>query len=63
MGVYCDQYEEHKILLEKTLMMGGSQSIDPDSYHGDLSSIIIRNLPFGQRLEEHQIETSINERL
>ncbi|KAA3645206.1 MAG: hypothetical protein DWP98_11890 [Bacteroidetes bacterium] len=49
LSFYCDQYEDTQIFTGKTLMMGGSsQSIDPhiDSYHGDLSSIIIRNLPF-----------------
>jgi hypothetical protein len=49
LSIYCDKHEDTQIFTGKTLMMGGSsQSIDPntDSYQGDLSSIIIRNLPF-----------------
>lgn len=49
LSIYCDKYEDTQVFTGKTLMMGGSsQSIDPntDSYQGDLSSIIIRNLPF-----------------
>lgn len=49
LSIYCSKYEDSEVFTGKTLMMGGSsQSIDPniDSYHGDLSSIIIRNLPF-----------------
>tara|TARA_B100001063_G_scaffold233463_1_gene249711 strand:+ start:27011 stop:28492 length:1482 start_codon:yes stop_codon:yes gene_type:complete len=49
LSIYCSNIEDTEIFTGKTLVMGGSsQSIDPsiDSYHGDLSSIIIRNLPF-----------------
>jgi len=49
LSIYCTHNENTQIFTGKTLMMGGSsQSIDPDtdSYHGDLSSIIIKNLPF-----------------
>lgn len=49
LAMYCSKHEDTKIFTGRTLMMGGSsQSINPstNSYHGDLSSIIIRNLPF-----------------
>ena len=49
LSIYCKRHPETYIFTGKTLMMGGSsQTIDPntDSYEGDLSSIIIKNLPF-----------------
>ena len=49
LSVYCSSHEDAEVFTGRTLMMGGSsQTIDPDnnSYQGDLSSIIIKNLPF-----------------
>lgn len=49
LSIYCKKHPETEVFTGKTLMMGGSsQSLDPngDSYEGDLSSIIIKNLPF-----------------
>lgn len=49
LSIYCNHNKESQVFTGKTLMMGGSsQTIDPniDSYQGDLSSIIIKNLPF-----------------
>jgi hypothetical protein len=49
LSIYCSYNDETEVFTGKALMMGGSsQTIDPDanSYHGDLSSIIIKNLPF-----------------
>jgi phenylacetate-coenzyme A ligase PaaK-like adenylate-forming protein len=49
LSIYCSHKEDSEVFTGKTLMMGGSsQTIDPDNntYHGDLSSIIIKNLPF-----------------
>ena len=49
LSIYCKRHPETFVFTGKTLMMGGSsQSIDPntESYEGDLSSIIIQNLPF-----------------
>lgn len=49
LSMYCTNHGDTQVFTGKTLMMGGSsQSIDPDtdSYQGDLSSIIIKNLPF-----------------
>lgn len=49
LSIYCIANEDTEVFTGRTLMMGGSsQTIDPDneSYQGDLSSIIIKNLPF-----------------
>jgi len=49
LSIYCSHREDSSVFTGRTLMMGGSsQTIDPDNntYHGDLSSIIIKNLPF-----------------
>lgn len=49
LSIYCSHKENTEVFTGRTLMMGGSsQTIDPDNntYHGDLSSIIIKNLPF-----------------
>lgn len=49
LSIYCSHREDSSVFTGRTLMMGGSsQTIDPDAntYHGDLSSIIIKNLPF-----------------
>jgi len=49
LSIYCSAHENTQIFTGKTLMMGGSsKTINPSigSYHGDLSSIIIKNLPF-----------------
>ena len=49
LSIYCSNNEDSEVFTGRTLMMGGSsQSIDPgdNTYHGDLSSIIIKNLPF-----------------
>lgn len=49
LSIYCSHREDSAVFTGRTLMMGGSsQTIDPDAntYHGDLSSIIIKNLPF-----------------
>ena len=49
LSIYCSHTEDSEVFTGRTLMMGGSsQTIDPDNntYHGDLSSIIIKNLPF-----------------
>ncbi|MDL2262720.1 GH3 auxin-responsive promoter family protein, partial [Bacteroidales bacterium OttesenSCG-928-I21] len=48
-AIYIDKFPDSKIFLGKTLSIGGSTSINKnisDSYSGDLSAIIIKNLPF-----------------
>lgn len=49
LSLYCSNYSNTNIFDGMALMMGGSsQNIghNDDSYHGDLSAIIIKNLPF-----------------
>ena len=49
LSLYCNNYPETNVFDGMALMMGGSsQSISAqnDSYYGDLSAIIIKNLPF-----------------
>ncbi len=47
--VYCHNRPDNKIFNGKSVVLGGSSQINSfnsESYYGDLSSIIIRNLPF-----------------
>ncbi|WP_257669649.1 GH3 auxin-responsive promoter family protein [Parapedobacter tibetensis] len=49
LSVYCHNRPNTKILTGKSVVLGGSSQINnfhSDSYYGDLSSIILRNLPF-----------------
>lgn len=49
MAIYTNQYPESKIFKGKGLTLGGSHKIDNysnQSYYGDLSAILIENLPF-----------------
>src|SRR5690606_25116029 len=49
LSVYCHNRPDAKIFTGKTVVLGGSSQINnlsADSYCGDLSSIILRNLPF-----------------
>src|SRR5690554_5768990 len=49
LSIYCSKNENTEIFTGRTLMMGGSSqpiNTSNNSYHGDLSSIIIKNLPF-----------------
>lgn len=63
LSIYCSNHENTKVFSGKTLAMGGSSEIiDPKngSYHGDLSSIIIRNLPFwAEMLRTPDLETAL----
>lgn len=54
LAMYYDCNPHADVYTGKTLVLGGSSSIMPyskDSYTGDLSSIIIRNLPFWVELK------------
>lgn len=47
--IYCHNRPESRVFTGKSVVIGGSSQINnfsPDSYYGDLSSILIRNLPF-----------------
>lgn len=49
LSIYCNSNENSKVFTGKTIMMGGSNEIinnNKGAYHGDLSAIIIENLPF-----------------
>ncbi len=49
LAIYCHNHQETEIFDGKTLTLGGSHQIDNynnQSYYGDLSAILIQNLPF-----------------
>jgi hypothetical protein len=48
LALYCHQKPDTRIYMGKSLVMGGSSKLNPfneEGYTGDLSAIIIRNLP------------------
>lgn len=52
-AVYSSQYEDTKLVKSKSLVIGGSQQIssfENNSYYGDLSAVIIDNLPIWSHL-------------
>jgi len=52
-ALYANRYPETDIFSGKTLILGGSHSINNfsnQSYYGDLSAVIIQNLPFWAEL-------------
>src|SRR5690606_33590910 len=62
--VYCHNRPDTKILIGRTVVLGGSSqmnSFSSDSYYGDLSSILIRNLPFWAEFHRTpDVETTLN---
>lgn len=49
LAIYCNNRPEAKMFTGKSLVLGGSHQINqlsPDSFYGDLSAVIIKNLPF-----------------
>jgi len=49
LSIFCNNHPNSKIFSGKGLMMGGSKNMIPgktDGYTGDLSAILINNLPF-----------------
>lgn len=49
LSIYCNWHEDTQVFTGKTITMGGSSEINPDhtgSYTGDLSAILIDNLPY-----------------
>ncbi|WP_324065494.1 GH3 auxin-responsive promoter family protein [Salinivirga sp.] len=48
MAIYNDNYPENNYLSGKALTLGGSHQINEsrESYYGDLSAILIQNMPF-----------------
>lgn len=49
LAIYCKNRPDAKMFTGKSLVLGGSHQINqlsPDSFYGDLSAVIIKNLPF-----------------
>jgi len=63
MAIYTKAFPESNIFTGKSLVLGGSHeinNIDNKSYYGDLSAVIIENLPFWARfLKANSQETSL----
>jgi len=64
LSIYCHNRPENKVFMGKSVVIGGSSQINnfnPDSYYGDLSSILIRNLPFWAEFKRTpNIEVTLN---
>lgn len=64
LSIYCHNKPENKIFNGKSIVIGGASQINnfsPDSYYGDLSSILIRNLPFWAEFKRTpNIEVTLN---
>jgi hypothetical protein len=53
LAIYCNNMPDAKMFTGKSLVLGGSHQINqlsPDSFYGDLSAVIIKNLPFWAEL-------------
>lgn len=63
-SIYCNNRPENQLFKGKTVVLGGSSQINnfnPDSYYGDLSSILIRNLPFWAEFKRTpNVEVTLN---
>ena len=54
LSIYCNNYPAKNIFKGKSLMLGGSHQMSPLSdrmFEGDLSAIIVENLPFWVQLQ------------
>lgn len=64
LSIYCHNKPDNKVFTGKSVVIGGSSQINnfsPDSYYGDLSSILIRNLPFWAEFKRTpNIEVTLN---
>jgi len=64
LSIYCHNRPENQVFRGKSVVIGGSSQINnfnPDSYYGDLSSILIRNLPFWAEFKRTpNIEVTLN---
>ena len=63
-SIYCNCYPEHQLFTGKNLALGGSHKTDffddYESYHGDVSAIIIQNLPlWAELLRAPQIQIAL----
>ena len=64
MSLYYNEFEESRLMEGRALVMGGSSDFVPlneGSYTGDLSAIIIKNLPFWASLHRTpDVEVALN---
>ena len=62
--IFCHNKPNNKVFTGKSIVIGGSSQINnfsPDSYYGDLSSILIRNLPsWAEFLRTPNLEVTLN---
>lgn len=63
-SIYCSNYPDHQLFTGKNLALGGSHKTDfyddYESYHGDVSAIIIQNLPlWAELLRAPQIQIAL----
>ena len=62
--IFCHNKPNNKVFTGKSVVIGGSSQINnfsPDSYYGDLSSILIRNLPFwAEFLRTPNLDVTLN---
>lgn len=64
LSLYYNEFPESKLMSGRGLVMGGSSDFVPlneDSYYGDLSAIIIKNLPFWAHIHRTpDVEVALN---
>ncbi|MGN0002512.1 MAG: GH3 auxin-responsive promoter family protein [Sphingobacterium composti] len=62
--IYCHNKPNNNLFTGKSVVIGGSSQINnfsPDSYYGDLSSILLRNLPsWAEYLRTPNLEVTLN---
>jgi hypothetical protein len=61
LSIYCNNKPDNQVFTGKSVVIGGSSHFNTDSYYGDLSSILIRNLPFWAEFKRTpNIEVTLN---
>lgn len=64
LSVYCHNRPNNKLMSGKMVVLGGSSELiqaNSDAYYGDLSSIILRNLPFWAEMRRTpNLEVTLN---
>ncbi|HLS38709.1 MAG TPA: GH3 auxin-responsive promoter family protein [Sphingobacterium bovisgrunnientis] len=62
--IYCHNKPNNNLFTGKSVVIGGSSQINnfsPDSYYGDLSSILLRNLPsWAEFMRTPNLEVTLN---
>lgn len=63
-GIYLNKHDSSKILDGRSLVLGGSNTINQlneNSYYGDLSAVILQNLPiWAELLRTPDLKTALN---